>query len=62
MPEKYPLLNELDKTMFVFHKFGKVYGHIIKNRTDKSPAKFVFETSKYDSLEQLKSDYPELKE
>jgi hypothetical protein len=45
--------------MFVFVKDGKVYGHIIKNRTDKSPAKFVFETKKYDSIEELKAEYPE---
>jgi hypothetical protein len=58
MLEKYQLLNEPDKTMFVFEKFGKVYGHIIKNPTSKDPAKFIFETAKYDSLELLKNDYP----
>jgi hypothetical protein len=26
MLEKYPLLEELGKTMFVFEKFGKYYG------------------------------------
>ncbi|MDF2668329.1 MAG: hypothetical protein K0R67_635 [Paenibacillus sp.] len=41
MLEKYQLLNEPDKTMFVFEKFGKVYGHIIKNPTSKDPAKFI---------------------
>lgn len=55
---KYSLHNEPGKTMFVFEKFGKVYGHIIKDRTEKAPAKFIFETSKYDTLEQLKADYP----
>jgi hypothetical protein len=33
---KYTLLNEPDKTIFVFEKLGKVYGHIIKNKTIKS--------------------------
>lgn len=56
---KYMLLNESDKTMFVFEKQGKVYGHIIKNKTNKSPAKFIFETNKYDSIELLKAEYPE---
>lgn len=60
MIEKYPLLNEPDKTMFVFMKNGKYYGHIVKNKTDKQPAKLVFETAKYDSIEQLKIDYPKL--
>lgn len=60
MISKYPLEKEPDKTMFVFEKSGKVYGHIIKNKTDKAPAKFVFETEKYDSIELLKNDYPEL--
>jgi hypothetical protein len=59
MPHKYTLRDEPDKTMFVFEKNGKVYGHIIKNRTDKSPAKFVFETEKYDSIDELKAQYPE---
>ncbi|MCS7460449.1 hypothetical protein N0M98_09875 [Paenibacillus doosanensis] len=58
MIEKYTLLKEPDKTMFVFFKNDKYYGHIIKNKTDKAPAKFIFETDKYDSLEQLKADYP----
>ncbi|SED09993.1 hypothetical protein [Paenibacillus sp. GP183] len=52
MLEKYPLREELGKTMFVFEKFGKYYGHIIKNRTDKAPALFLFETTK------LKAEYP----
>lgn len=60
MIEKYPLANEPGKTMFVFSGIAdKVYGHIIKDRTDKAPAKFLFETSKYDSIELLKADYPE---
>lgn len=59
MPIRYPLKDETGKTMFVFEKNGKVYGHIIKNRTDKSPAKFLFETEKYDSIEELKATYPE---
>jgi hypothetical protein len=59
MPIRYSLRDEPDKTMFVFEKNGKVHGHIIKNRTDKSPAKFVFETEKYDSIDELKAQYPE---
>lgn len=60
MIEKYPLRDEAGKTMFVFPALGgKVYGHIIKNRTEKAPAKLLFETSKYDSVEALKGDYPE---
>jgi hypothetical protein len=59
MVKKYALKNENDKTMFVFEKFGQIYGHIIKNKTDKAPAKFIFETSKYNSVEELLADYPE---
>jgi hypothetical protein len=59
MTEKYALSDDPSKTMFVFEKNGKVYGHIIKNRTDKAPAKFIFETEKYDSIEELKAAYPE---
>jgi hypothetical protein len=58
MLEKYPLRNEKDRTMFVFEKAGKVYGHVIQNRTEKSPAKLMFETAKYDSVELLKQDFP----
>ncbi|MFE5321837.1 hypothetical protein ACFQ88_24375 [Paenibacillus sp. NPDC056579] len=59
MIEKYPLLNEPDKTMFVFAKNGKYYGHIIKNKTAKAAAKFIFETVKFDTIEALKAEYPE---
>jgi len=59
MPIQYPLREEPGKTMFVFEKQGKVYGHIVKNRTDKAPAKFLFETPKFDSIEQLKAEFPE---
>ncbi|TMV49378.1 hypothetical protein FE783_12750 [Paenibacillus mesophilus] len=64
MIEKYPLANEPGKTMFVFRSpiGSKIYGHIIKDRTDKAPAKLLFETSKYDSVDALKADYPEAKE
>ncbi|XEC97461.1 hypothetical protein AB6A23_13410 [Paenibacillus tarimensis] len=62
MIEKYQLLNEPDKTMFVFQKLGKYYGHIIKNKTEKAPAKFIFETARYDSMELLKADYPEARD
>lgn len=58
MIEKYTLLNEPDKTMFIFEKNGKFYGHIIKNKMDKSVAKLVFETAKYASVELIKSEYP----
>ncbi|NRF96119.1 hypothetical protein HQN89_35575 [Paenibacillus frigoriresistens] len=58
MIEKYSLLKEPDKTMFVFEKNGMYYGHIVKNKTEKSVAKLLFETAKYDSVEQLKSEYP----
>ncbi|NOU70921.1 hypothetical protein GC098_05665 [Paenibacillus sp. LMG 31458] len=60
MIKKYPLLKEPDKTMFIFEKNGKFYGHIVKNKTEKSVAKITFETGKYDSVEQLKSEYPAL--
>jgi hypothetical protein len=59
MIEKYTLLKEPDKTMFVFEKNGKYYGHIVKNKTDKAPAKLVFETPKFDSIADLKAEYPE---
>jgi hypothetical protein len=58
MLDKYPLREELGKTMFVFEKSEMYYGHIIKDRTDKAPALFVFETAKYESIVQLKADYP----
>jgi hypothetical protein len=60
MLEKYPLRDEPGKSMAVFEKFGKFYGHIIKDKTDKAPAKLVFETPKYETIEQLKADYPAL--
>lgn len=59
MIEKYPLLNEPDKMMFVFAKNGKYYGHIIKNKTAKAAAKLIFETAKFDTVEALKAEYPE---
>ncbi|MEK8130052.1 hypothetical protein WMW72_19280 [Paenibacillus filicis] len=58
MIEKYALLDEPDKTMFVFEKNGKIYGHIVKNKTEKAAAKFIFETGKYDNVEMLKEEYP----
>jgi hypothetical protein len=58
MNEKYALRDEPSKTMFVFEKNGKYYGHIVKERTDKSPAKIAFETQKYDSIELLKAEFP----
>ncbi|MCD9025883.1 hypothetical protein [Cohnella silvisoli] len=59
MSNKYPLRDEPGKTMFVFEKLGKVYGHVIKDRTDKEMAKFLYETKKYGSIEELKEEYPE---
>lgn len=58
MVEKYPLLEEPGKSMFVFAAGGKFYGHIIKDRTDKAHAKFLFETARYDSIEALKAEFP----
>jgi hypothetical protein len=62
MPDKYALRDEPGKTMFVFEKNGKVYGHVVKDKTAKGPAKFVFETPKYDSAAALKADFPEAAE
>lgn len=59
--EKYKLENERDKTMFVFDRNGKYFGHVVKDRTDKTPAKLIFETGTYVSVDALKQDYPELK-
>jgi hypothetical protein len=59
MLEKYPLRDEPDKTMFVFEKNGKIYGHIVKDRTDKAPAKFIFETKKFNSVDELKTEFTE---
>ncbi|MFC3768378.1 hypothetical protein [Paenibacillus sp. GCM10012303] len=60
MIENYPLANEPGKTMFVFPALaGKVYGHIVKDRTAKDPAKIIYETPRYDSVEALKADFPE---
>jgi hypothetical protein len=56
--EKYPLRDESGKTMFVFEKNGKFYGHIVKDKTEKAPAKLLFETSKFDSVEKMKEEYP----
>jgi hypothetical protein len=59
MIEKYGLRNEPDKTMFVFAKHDKFYGHIVKNKTAKAAAKFIFETASFDTIEALKAEYPE---
>jgi hypothetical protein len=56
--EKYKLANEAGHTMFVFATATKIYGHIIKDRTAKDPAKFKFETPKFDTVEDLKAEYP----
>lgn len=47
-----------NKTMFIFQKNGKFYGHIVKNKTEKSVAKLLHETAKYETVELLKNDYP----
>jgi hypothetical protein len=60
MLDKYPIRDEPGKTMFVFEKNGKVYGHIVKDRTNKAPAKFIFETKKFNSIDELKTEFPEL--
>jgi hypothetical protein len=62
MLERYPLLEDRGKTMMVFTKNGKFYGHIVKDKTEKSPAKFMFETQTFETIELLKAEYPELKE
>lgn len=59
MIEKYTLADKPDRTMFVFAKNGKYYGHIVKDRTDKAPARILFETDKYGTVDALKVDYPE---
>jgi len=61
-PEKYRLKDEPGKTMFVFEKNGKYYGHIVKDRTAKAPARLLFETPKFDSIEDLKQEFPEHEE
>jgi len=55
---QYSLRDEPGKTMFVFQKAGKFYGHIVKDRTEKAPAKLLFETPKFNTLELLKAEYP----
>jgi hypothetical protein len=62
MLERYPLLEDQGKTMIVFTRNGKFYGHIVKDKTEKSPAKFMFETQTFETIEQLKAEYPELKD
>ncbi|MFC5449047.1 endonuclease/exonuclease/phosphatase family protein [Paenibacillus aestuarii] len=56
MIERYPL-KDAGRTMCVFEKNGKYYGHILKDRTDKEPAKILFETQKFSSLEELKAEF-----
>ncbi|NOU95173.1 hypothetical protein GC093_18370 [Paenibacillus sp. LMG 31456] len=60
MIERYQLLNEPGRTICIFEKSGKYFGHILKDRTDKAPAKLVFETPRYDSLDALKAEYPSM--
>lgn len=60
MIEKYILKQEPDKTMFIFEKNGKFYGHVVKNKTETTVAKLIFETAKYESVDQIKSEYPPL--
>jgi len=58
MFEKYPLLNEPGKTLFVFKKSGEYYGHIVKDRTETKSATFVFVTPRFESIDALKAEYP----
>lgn len=62
MIEKYPLADEKGnangRTMFVFEKAGRYYGHIVRDRTSKEPAKLMFETGRYDSIDALKAEFP----
>lgn len=58
MIERYALLNEPGRTMCVFEKAGRYYGHILKDRTGNTPVKLVFETETYSSVEALKAEYP----
>ncbi|MBB6732677.1 hypothetical protein [Cohnella zeiphila] len=58
MVSKYPLKDKPGRTMFVFERSGKFCGNIIKDHTDKEPAKLVFETERFDSIEALKEAYP----
>lgn len=60
MIEKYLLRDKPGKTMFVFEKQGRYYGHIVQDRTDKVPAKLIFETPKFESIDKLKEEYPEM--
>jgi hypothetical protein len=55
--ESYSLLNENNRTMHIFEKNGKYYGQLIKDRTETSPAKFLFETAKFDTIADLKVEY-----
>jgi len=55
---KYPLKDEPGRTMFVFERGGKIVGNIVKDRTAKEPAKLVFETARYNRIEELQADYP----
>lgn len=59
MIERYQLRDEPGKTMFIFEKNGNYYGHIVKDKTDNASAKIMFVTPKFDSVEQLKNEYPD---
>ncbi len=60
--EKYPLLNEPNRTIVVFNRGNFLYGHILKNSTEKAPVKLMFETGKYASIEALKEEFPPAEE
>lgn len=60
MIEKYSLRDEPGKTMIVFENNGKFYGHIVKDKTEKAPAKLLFETPIFDSVEKMKKEFPAL--
>jgi len=60
--KKYPLRDEPGKTLFIFEKNGKFYAHVVKDRTDKTAAKIVFETGKYDSIDEIEKEFPPVTE
>jgi hypothetical protein len=56
--DRYTLRDEKNRTMCVFEKDAKYYGHILKDAIGKKPAMIVFETPRFDSLEAFKLEYP----
>ena len=60
--DRYPLLNEPGKTMVIFERDGKFVGQVLKNRTEKAPAKLLTETKRYDTIDELIAEYPKAPE